>query len=126
MPFDFRTPDEWTAPPYSTAVYANPIPVPSMCIDLTPPELWPVIWKHYPQGTEMPAKVPKYVCEAMGISGPAPEFWVSHWGKFGESAMPSKAASTERKYVQQPTLSSAFWSDYMKLFPKGHARSAHL
>jgi hypothetical protein len=120
MPFDFRTPDQWTAPSHAHAVHANPIPVPSECIDFTPPELWAVIWKHYPQGTEMPASVPRHVWVRMELSGPTPVFWRCHWGKFGENAMSNKGAQPAKHYVKQPVLSDAFWDDYFKLFPVGH------
>ena len=101
-------------------MHANSIPVPSECIDFTPPELWAVIWKHYPQGTEMPARVPRHIWERMELDGPTPVFWRCHWGKFGEAAMSIKGAEPTKYYVEQPELSYAFWDDYAALFPKGH------
>lgn len=120
MPFDFRTPDQWTAPPYAATVHANPIPVPSMCIDCTPPKLWAVIWKHYPQGTEMPARVPRRVWEDMDLTGPTPVFWKCYWGCFGDEAMPSRGKEPEKYIVHQPQLSDEFWVDYFRMFPTGH------
>jgi hypothetical protein len=118
MPFDFRTPDQWTAPAYAAVVYANPIPVPSECIDFTPPELWPVIWKHYPEGIEMPARVPRNIWERHELTGSTPVFWKCYWGKLNNSAM--KTDELNEHCVCPPTLSYAFWDDYFELFPKGH------
>lgn len=120
--FDFRNPDEWVYEPSADVeLHTNPIPVPSECIDFTPPELWNTMWKYYPGGTELPATVPKDVWKGKGFP---PAFRKGYWGKFNVRALSYRKKSGNKEEnlpdVLQPRLHSDFWDDYFKLFPNGH------
>jgi hypothetical protein len=122
--FDFRTPDDWVYEPSADLeVHNHPIPVPSECIDFTPPKLWNTMWKHYPNGTELPATVPKDVWKRKGL---APAFRKGYWGKLNTRALTERKRSgkpdkpNELPDVLQPRLSHDFWEDYFRLYPNGH------
>lgn len=123
----------------------TPIPVASECIDFTPPELWPIIWEHYPGGIEMPSAIPRHAWEKnwrewhpeeakLGKSAPeAPALLKCYWGKLRDRALTSRKNSKRAKVshaeetpeeplppVFPPRLSDAFWQDYFRVFPEGH------
>jgi hypothetical protein len=93
----------------------NRIPgVPSESIDFTPPELWPIIWEHYPGGIEMPSAIPRYAWEKnwrewhpeeakLGKSAPeAPALLKCYWGKLRDRALVSRRAAKRAKVDQAP------------------------
>lgn len=77
---------------------AMPRPVPSNCIDTTPPELWDILWAIDPEGTmPMPSRVYK--------NGRHIQFWI------GQDADDSAARAD---------LPQRFWTAYWQRFPSGH------
>lgn len=115
--------------------YCRPIPVPSECFDMTPPELWPVYWEEHPEGTELPATVPKPIwdrhwkakneklAETMQPP-PPPALWKCYWGKLRGRALTSRKRKTGEEEalppVFPPKLSTQFWRRYLEMFPEGH------
>ena len=121
-----------------------PIPVPSECIDFTPPSLWPVIRSFYPSGVEMPAAVPKQLWEkncrtrypqrhkAGEQPPPPPAFLKGYWGRLRNRALEPRRPSKKQKTsadkgtsdalppVQAPKLCAEFWQRYFEMFPDGH------
>ncbi len=114
---------------------SRPIPVPSECFDMTPPELWAVYWAEYPSGTELPATVPKWAWDRQWrkrnqetakhrLPPPPPGLWKCYWGKLRDRALESRKRKREEQEplppVFAPRLSNAFWNRYFEIFPDGH------
>ncbi len=115
---------------------SRPIPVPSECFDMTPPEMWPVYWEENPNGTELPATVPKAMwenhwrrknsslAETMNPP-PPPALWRCYWGKLRGNALSSRKRKPDPEDslppVFPPRQSKRFWNRYFELFPDGHA-----
>ena len=114
---------------------SRPIPVPSECFDMTPPDLWSVYWEEYPEGTELPATVPKGTWEkewerrneTLALTAkapPPPPLWKSYWGKLRGNALSSRKRKPDPEEalppVYPPRLSRRFWQRYFELFPDGH------
>ena len=121
---------------------ARPISVPSEAIDLTPSDLWRIIWEEYPGGTAMPATVPKKIWDAHWIKRnpesskvmlppPPPPFLKGYWGKLRGNALTNRRkrkAGDEDEDEQEaklppvwpPSLSRRFWDRYFEKFPDGH------
>ena len=101
---------------------SRPIPVPSECVDLTPPVLWDTYWLLYPSGTQMiPSVVPRKVWfdhwkthfpHDRDIPDP-PVLWRNYWGRFQDE---NERDLKNRHSVIHPR----FWAEYFRHFPRGH------
>lgn len=114
-----------------------PPPVPSECICFLPPEMFPVYWRLYPSGTELPATVPKKIWESnwtrknksSAVKKPPdpPSLMKGYWGRLkGPALMPRssgkrKAPEPDLPSVWPPMLCREFWDEYFQIFPNGHA-----
>lgn len=88
-----------------------PRPVPSECVDVTPPEMWETLWELDAAGTmEMPA-------ETM-MNGRRVQFWKNHWFKLAQQTSPEKAATS--RPTRPKRLPARFWRQYWSRFPQGH------
>lgn len=97
----------------------DPLPVPSECIDFTPPSLWPLVRKF--RAEELPPRVPKHVWNYFGKRGSVPEFRRLYWGKFKEPAFTCRTKKPSNlPKVEPKELPWAFWKEYFEMFPQGH------
>ncbi len=82
-------------------MFTNPYPVPSECVDITPPLMWDTLWQAGPKGTiELPAEI-------TAGCGPRIPLWKNHWFKLHKD---------DKKTHAPPVVARKYWS----VFPQGH------
>lgn len=97
----------------------RPPPCPGECMDFLPRKMWPIYWKMFPNGTALPAEVPRSIWYAHFKanypeeypSPPPPKIWANYWFKFDDPELRRGTVNT---------IPDSFWHHYLAMFPRGH------